>query len=173
MQLLFESIPGSNAFSSWLKNLVSNLAVFPVGAIMFMLSAVFTHFANNATASNTGDAARIWTPPYVGLANNRSVHRSARFNIGLRVSIRKSPDLSKRLYKQNRLLVVERVVEQVPPCSGCHLRYYLRSFIPQEVVNKYFRRRKSLVRVLGEDLPPPPPPPYLLCQDLHQPLLYP
>lgn len=70
LQLLMEAIPGTEAFSSWFKNLIANLAVFPVGGAMFMLSSIFTHFANNATAPGTGDATALWAPPYVSLATN-------------------------------------------------------------------------------------------------------
>jgi hypothetical protein len=64
IQILFEAIPGSTSFSSWLKNLVANVAVFPVGAAMFMLANVFVTFANSAGGE------KLWTPPYMGLLNN-------------------------------------------------------------------------------------------------------
>ncbi len=64
LQLMLEAVPGSTAFSSWFSNLVSNLAVFPVGAVMFMLSNVFTHFANDATGG------KIWAPPYAPISGS-------------------------------------------------------------------------------------------------------
>jgi hypothetical protein len=63
LQILFEAIPGSTAFSSWLKNLVANVSVFAVGATMFMLANVFATFANNP-------GQKLWTPPYMGLMSN-------------------------------------------------------------------------------------------------------
>jgi hypothetical protein len=62
LQLMFEAVPGSTAFSSWFKNLIANLAVFPVGAGMFMLANVFGNFANSASGST------LWTPPYMRVA---------------------------------------------------------------------------------------------------------
>lgn len=70
LQLLTEAFPGSNAFSSWIKNLAANLAVFPIAAAMFMLSAIFMKFANDASAAAgalSRDTTSVWTPPFVGL----------------------------------------------------------------------------------------------------------
>ncbi len=69
LQLLGEAFPGSNAFSSWFKNLVANLAVFPIGGAMFMLSAMFTQFTRDPSAL---PQETIWMPPYtsVGFSNN-------------------------------------------------------------------------------------------------------
>ncbi len=64
LQLMMEAIPGSTAFSSWFNNLISNLAVFPIGAGMFMLANVFTHFSNNASAG------KLWTPPYAPVSGD-------------------------------------------------------------------------------------------------------
>ncbi len=69
LQLLGEAFPGSNAFGSWFKNLVANLAVFPIGGAMFMLSAIFTQFTRDPSSL---PQQSIWVPPYtsVGFANN-------------------------------------------------------------------------------------------------------
>jgi hypothetical protein len=64
IQILFEAIPGSTSFSSWLKNLIGNVAVFPIGAGMFMLANVFVTFANNQNNGN------LWAPPYVNIMDN-------------------------------------------------------------------------------------------------------
>lgn len=63
LQFLAEAFPGSEAFSSWFKNLVSNLAVFPVGGAMFMLSALFTQFSNDPQQT-------IWRPPFTAIGGN-------------------------------------------------------------------------------------------------------
>lgn len=42
IQLLFNAIPGSNTFNSWLRTLVANAAVFPAVAIMVLLGAVLS-----------------------------------------------------------------------------------------------------------------------------------
>ncbi|MFC1646959.1 hypothetical protein ACFL1A_01615 [Patescibacteria group bacterium] len=68
IQLLFEAVPGSNSFASWIVNLIANISVFPVAGVMFMLANVFTEFA---TAEGlVGDA--MWKAPYVGLINNNT-----------------------------------------------------------------------------------------------------
>jgi hypothetical protein len=78
-QLLAESFPGSTAFSSWFKNLIANVAVFPVAAAMFMLSSIFLQFSN----TNQGT---IWVPPYVGLSTS-AVAVAALVSIGLLFAI--------------------------------------------------------------------------------------
>lgn len=59
-QLLISAIPGSKAAESWLKNLASNIIVFPIGAVMFLLSGVFINIANQGSGN-------IWSPPYTQL----------------------------------------------------------------------------------------------------------
>lgn len=53
--LLFEAIPGKNAFSWWLKNLLGNLISFPL-VVLFMLIATIL-----IESSNSG--ANVWNPP--------------------------------------------------------------------------------------------------------------
>lgn len=45
LQLVGEALPGSTSFESWFKNLVANLAVFPIGAVIFMLSNMFARIS--------------------------------------------------------------------------------------------------------------------------------
>jgi hypothetical protein len=71
LQLLAEALPGSTAFSSWFKNLVANMAVFPIGAAMFMLSGAFVHLSDVGQGS-------MWSPPYtLFLMANPSVNQVA------------------------------------------------------------------------------------------------
>lgn len=55
LQILTEAFPGSNGFSSWIKNLFVNIAVFPITAAMLMIGTILAKF-------NTGDT-KVWTPP--------------------------------------------------------------------------------------------------------------
>lgn len=50
-------LPGSTSFNDWIRNLVSNLLVFPIGAAVFMLAAIFVNFANQGTGA-------MWVPPF-------------------------------------------------------------------------------------------------------------
>lgn len=79
VQILFEAVPGTNAFSSWFRNLVSNILVFPTGAIMFMLSAVFIRFSN--------EAGTIWHPPYASLIVNNVASLGSWIAIGILFAI--------------------------------------------------------------------------------------
>lgn len=53
LQLLAGAFPGSNSFTSWLLNIVANLVIFPVTAIMILIGTILTR--NNAVD--------MWTPP--------------------------------------------------------------------------------------------------------------
>ena len=59
IQLIMEAFPGSTAFSSWIKHLISNIVVFPVGAAIFMLANVFANLSNQSGS--------LWTPPFTPL----------------------------------------------------------------------------------------------------------
>lgn len=54
IQLLVDVFPGSNSFSSWLKNLAANLVVFPITIFMLLLGNVLF---DNASAGT------LWVPP--------------------------------------------------------------------------------------------------------------
>lgn len=54
-QLLLGVFPGSNAFESWIKNLIANLAVFPITAIMILIGSIIVKFGQ--------DGATLWAPP--------------------------------------------------------------------------------------------------------------
>ncbi len=53
--LLFNAFPGSTAFSSWLRNLVTNLITFPITIILFLVG--------NALSSSISRHDAMWTPP--------------------------------------------------------------------------------------------------------------
>ena len=61
-QLMTEALPGSTGFSSWLKNMVANLSVFPITAAMLLVGTILTE---SNVGSNT-NAATIWAPPLLG-----------------------------------------------------------------------------------------------------------
>jgi hypothetical protein len=79
IQILFEAFPGSTSFASWFKNLIANISVFPVAAVMFMLANVFAEFANKENVN-------IWLPPYTGLFSNTTA-MSALISLGLLFTI--------------------------------------------------------------------------------------
>ncbi len=62
-QLMTEALPGSTSFSSWLKNMVSNLSVFPITAAMMLVGTILTQ-------SNAG---RMWTPPLLSSAGANGI----------------------------------------------------------------------------------------------------
>ena len=62
-QLMIEAIPGSNSFSSWLKNIIANVSVFPVTAAMILVGTILTR-------ANVGT---IWTPPLLSGSGSTGV----------------------------------------------------------------------------------------------------
>jgi len=58
-----EAIPGSSSFSSWTKNLFSNLVVFPITAAMMLVGTMLTQ----------ENAGRIWTPPLLSSEGSKGI----------------------------------------------------------------------------------------------------
>src|SRR3989344_3388012 len=54
LQLMLGAIPGVNSFSGWFKNLVANLAVFPITMLLLLVGAFLTE---------SGNGGKLWTPP--------------------------------------------------------------------------------------------------------------
>jgi len=82
--LLFNALPSSAAFTSWIKNLFANVIVFPAVAGLFLIGAVLIGPRNNApcgdknnmwcVASGVGfyPQARdnpVWVPPFLSLGD--------------------------------------------------------------------------------------------------------
>lgn len=64
IQLMFGAIPGVNTFGSWFKNLISNLAVFPITVILLLIGSILSHTAKNQS---------LWAPPGLGGAKNDAI----------------------------------------------------------------------------------------------------
>jgi hypothetical protein len=87
-QLLFNALPGNNAFLSWLKNLFANIIVFPAVAILFMLAAVlvgpfgenFYHISEDVgfypAIQGTEEA---WVPPFLVVHEGQSGPNATNF----------------------------------------------------------------------------------------------
>lgn len=80
LQILMEAIPGTNSFASWFGNLLANIVVFPIGAAVFMLSAVFGKFALEGNGA-------IWSAPYVPLFNASARGVAALLSLGVLFAI--------------------------------------------------------------------------------------
>lgn len=78
-QILTEAIPGGTGFSSWIKNLASNLIVFPIGALMFLLANVFMKLSSGSQP--------LWHPPYAELWVNNTTSIGTLIALGLLFSI--------------------------------------------------------------------------------------
>lgn len=69
-QLMTEALPGSTGFSSWMKNLVANLSVFPITAAMLLVGTILTKSNGNGgiagIVGNASSTGTIWAPPLLG-----------------------------------------------------------------------------------------------------------
>jgi hypothetical protein len=75
LYILSDVVPGSNNIGGWIKNIVSNLAVFVIAGILFMLTIFF-----NTQADNVGQS--LWVPPYTMIGSSVS-SISALFSLGI------------------------------------------------------------------------------------------
>lgn len=56
IQIMLQAFPGQNGFTTWLKNLIANLAVFPTVIIILALISKITNISRGG----------IWSPPIIG-----------------------------------------------------------------------------------------------------------
>lgn len=94
LQILLGAIPGSNGFSSWFTNLVSNLLTFPVVVILLALGGVISE--------NIGK--NMWTPPLLPVASD-DILRSI-IGVGLVLTIPNVVTSIKKAFKAQPALQV-------------------------------------------------------------------
>ncbi len=94
LQILTEAFPGGTGFSSWFKNLISNIAVFPVTAAMLMVGTILANFDQGAT--------KLWTPPL--LANGGSSGWIGVIGLGILLTIPGMANSIKQALKTKSLL---------------------------------------------------------------------
>lgn len=63
--LLGQAIPGQSSFSNWIKNLLANLSVFPVTAILIIVADIVSRsFSGGSVGIETPTST--WVPPIIG-----------------------------------------------------------------------------------------------------------
>ncbi len=80
IQILAEAIPGVGGFSAWFKNLLANIAVFPIAAMMFLLAGAIIKL----TSSNS---ANLWAPSYGALMFNTAASVGSWVALGILFAI--------------------------------------------------------------------------------------
>jgi hypothetical protein len=68
-QLLIDAFPGGNGFSSWIKNLIANLSVYPITAIMLVVGSILV---NMSTIAPDTSGLKLWTPPLLGSSGSNA-----------------------------------------------------------------------------------------------------
>lgn len=65
--LLAVAIPGSNAFQSWFMNIISNLVVFPITAVLILIATILAAFEKGNWEAFAGATAEpsLWAPPFL------------------------------------------------------------------------------------------------------------
>lgn len=91
IQILFEAIPGTNAFSSWFKDVLANILVFPIGSFMFMLATIIYKFG--------ADQGAFWNPPYGVLITSNTRAVTALLSLGILFTIPKICNKAKEVFK--------------------------------------------------------------------------
>ena len=142
IQLLLEAFPGSNSFSSWIKNLLSNLVVFPVSAAMFMLAITFSTFADA-----NDSIGKIWSPPFLSLSPSaQSV--AALFSLGVLMIIPTVVNSIKETLKTKPVLPLGSAMGQTissPAATGMQLittGFYLKQLLPKDATGRIFGKNK-------------------------------
>lgn len=90
-QILAEAVPGSTAFSSWMRNLLANMIVFPIGTAMFLLAHVFMKMSSNPQP--------LWHPPYTSLWVNNATSIGTLIALGILFSIPTIVNQAKEAFK--------------------------------------------------------------------------
>lgn len=134
LQFLAEAFPGSNAFSSWFKNLVANLAVFPVGGAMFMLSALFAQFAAADTAQG------IWKPPFTVLGGN-NIAVSSLLSLGILFAIPSVAGSIKEALKAKPVMPMMDFGGAGGATQWLSSFYYLKGLAPQQWMDRLTNRK--------------------------------
>jgi len=97
LQLLAGAFPGSNSFASWFLNIIANLVIFPVTAIMILIGTILTR--NNAVD--------MWTPPLLASpGGNTSGGWVGLIGIGIILSIPSIANSIKEALKAKALVPV-------------------------------------------------------------------
>lgn len=79
LQFLLEAIPGGKGFSSWFKNFISNLLVFPVTAGMLLIGTILLHLGETPGV--------LWTPPFLNTMDTQSGSITALLGMGVLMAI--------------------------------------------------------------------------------------
>ncbi len=130
LQILMDAIPGTNSFDNWLRNLIGNIAVFPVASVMIMLALVFHGAAEQADATNSA----LWTPPYYDLFSPTPSAIGTLFSLGVLLVIPQTIKGIKESIKGNAALPIGLGSVFAPAGSAVggatsllHNFYYLQS----------------------------------------------
>lgn len=90
LQIMLGALPGSTmGFSSWFKNLLANILVFPAVALFLLIGSLLTH-------ERMGP---IWTPPVMGVGGEGL---AALIGLGMLVLVNKVPDMVKAAFKMGK-----------------------------------------------------------------------
>ncbi len=79
VQLLLDAIPGSTGgFAAWMKNLISQLIVFPVTALLLVVGTILTKLGETSSS--------LWAPPFLGSGTDSGGLMGA-ITIGIMITI--------------------------------------------------------------------------------------
>lgn len=146
IQILTDVFPGSNGFSGWILNLVSNLMVFPITIFLLLLG--------NVISQSFTKGQILWTPPLLPQPlGGQAMNLGSAGSVDLSGLPAGNGDLTYILISLGIILTIPTVVKSLraalkakPPIEfgggGGGLMqmvssaYYLRSMVPQQIWEK-------------------------------------
>lgn len=136
LQLMFGAIPNTNAFGSWIRGLVANLAVFPITSIMLLIGHLISAAGGAATDS------QLWTPP--GLGGNVGAASTGIISFGIVLVIPSIANSFKEAIKAKSILPVGGAISQSltsPWSTAMQMAssgYYLQALVPSSIKERIF-----------------------------------
>lgn len=125
LQLLMEAIPGSNSFSGWILNLISNLIVFPITALLILVGRILISQASTIN---------VWTPPLLGTGGTGA---SAIIGLGILLVIPTVAGSVKEALKAKPMVPTFGGELQSAGGTAAQLLstgYYIRMFTPKKIL---------------------------------------
>ncbi len=115
--LLFNALPQSNSFSSWIKNLAANAAAFPATAIIILVGSSLT--------SSSGASVESFTPPFLSSLPGLTNFSQSVIGLGTILLLPKVVSMIQEALKAKSALPVGAAVAEGAAAGTAPIRSYL------------------------------------------------
>jgi len=133
LQLMLSAIPGQNTFGPWIRNLLSNILVFPAVIIMLVLANILSGITGN-----------LWTPPLLGSFGEATGQAAgAILGFGIILMTPKVADIIKSMFEKKPFPYGAAIGEAMGPAKGIgNLGLRAGGFATGAGLDKYAARGK-------------------------------